>query len=118
MFQFQGFIDQIGEINQVSEKFTKREVWVSTDGEYPQTINFQFSQDRCDLLEPFSVGDEVLINFNLRGRKWENAEGVVKCFNSLDAWKIEAVGMPQQQAAQAPIPPAIQEGEDDDDLPF
>ena len=28
--------------------------------------------------------------FNLRGREWTNPEGVVKHFNSIDAWKITA----------------------------
>ena len=79
-----------GETTKVSEKFTKRE-FVITDNssQYPQHINFQLAQDKCSLLDPFQLGSEIKVHFNLRGREWTSPSGEVKYFNSLDAWRLE-----------------------------
>jgi hypothetical protein len=45
-------------------------------------------QDRCELLDPFEVGQDVEVFFDLRGREWTNPQGEVKYFNSLQAWKL------------------------------
>ena len=116
MLQFEGVIAIIGESQQVTEKFTKREVWLRTDSDqYPQTVNFQLSQDRCDLIDNFSTGQSVKVNFNLRGRTWTGQDGVEKCFNTLEIWKIESM---QQPEAIPPVPSAVAPDGDDDDLPF
>ena len=88
-----GKLRVIFDTKQVSERFTKREfVLEVADGKYPQTVLFQLTGDRCSNLDQFSVGDEVRIEFNLRGREWRNPQGEVKYFNSLDVWRIERAG--------------------------
>jgi hypothetical protein len=86
-----GKLHTIFETKQVSERFTKREfVMEMTDNpKYPQTVLFQLTGDRCAQLDQFAVGDEVRIDFSLRGREWRNPQGEVKYFNSLDVWKVE-----------------------------
>lgn len=117
-YKFKGTIISIGDNVHVSEKFTKREFVVSDkSAQYPQTILFQVTQDRCDLLDQHVVGGLVEVHFNLRGKQWTNKEGEVKTFNSLDAWRITKVAVDsgnQTQAAAAPDPTPAQ----DDDLPF
>ena len=80
------------ETKQVSDTFKVREFVLITDydGDYPQSILMQTTQDKCDILNNYKVGDIVDVMFNLRGREWTNSEGVVKHFNSIDAWKITA----------------------------
>lgn len=68
---------------------------------------FQLTGDRCDNINAFQVGDDVRIDFSLRGREWRSPDGQVKYFNSLDAWTIEPAG-------GAGEPPPL----DDDDVPF
>jgi hypothetical protein len=92
MLQHTGKLIVLGETQQITDSFSKREFVLEDSSEYPQTVLFQATQDRCSLMDGFKVGDELTVNFNLRGRKWTNKEGEDKYFNSLDAWKIEKVG--------------------------
>ncbi|MEZ4366154.1 MAG: DUF3127 domain-containing protein [Kofleriaceae bacterium] len=89
-----GKLHTIFETNRVSERFTKREfVLELTDNpKYPQVVLFQLTGDRCSNLDHFSVGDEVRVDFSLRGREWHSPKGETKYFNSLDVWKIEPAG--------------------------
>ena len=91
MNTIKGTIIELFDTNQISEKFAKREVVIETPDDYPQTVIIQFTQTRTELLEPFQLGDDVKIHINIRGRKWENPQGEIKYFNSLEGWKIELV---------------------------
>jgi hypothetical protein len=85
-----GTVKHVSEVQVISDKFKKRTIWIETDGDYPQTIEFQAANDKCDLLNDIDTGQQVNIHFNLRGREWTNADGVVKVFNTLDLWKVES----------------------------
>ncbi len=120
---------------QVSERFAKREfVLELVDGKFPQTVLFQLTGDRCASLDEFAVGDEVRVEFNLRGREWRSPQGEVKYFNSLDVWRIEAARSGAQRGALSrggrraasgdprdlDVPPPAEPTRDPDaeDLPF
>lgn len=72
--------------------FKKREFVVEyiENPQFPEFIKFELIQDKCDLLDGFSIGQEMNIAFNLKGRKWTNPKGEVVYFNSLQAWKLSA----------------------------
>lgn len=91
--------------------FRKREMVVTTDEQYPQHIMIEFTQDKCDLLNNYAVGEPVKVSINLRGREWVNPQGETKYFNSIQGWRIEKAGaeapqqgygQPQQGYQQAP----------------
>lgn len=93
--------------------FRKREMVVTTDEQYPQHIMIEFTQDKCDLLNSYQVGEPVKVSINLRGREWVNPQGETKYFNSIQGWRIERAqaeapqnyqqqGYPQQGYQQAP----------------
>lgn len=86
-----GKLHTIYETKQVSERFTKREfvVELADNPKYPQVVLFQLTGDRVSQLDDMKVGDQVRIEFSLRGREWRSPKGEVKYFNSLDVWKIE-----------------------------
>ena len=69
--------------------FKKRELVLTTDEQYPQDLLIEFVQDKCAVLDGYSVGQRVRIGINLRGREWINPEGVAKYFNTLQGWRIE-----------------------------
>ena len=93
MYKFQGKIKVINDTQVISEKFKKREFVVTdTSSMYPQDVMFQSVQDKCDMLNGYAVEDQVEVSFNLRGREWTSPDGVVKYFNTLDAWRIEKMG--------------------------
>lgn len=96
-----GKLRAVFDTKQFSERFSKREfVLEIVDGKYPQTVLFQVTGDRCSALDQFQIGDEVRLEFNLRGREWKSPQGETKYFNSLDVWRIE----PARQASRSRRP--------------
>jgi hypothetical protein len=116
-----GILKVVYDTIQVSEKFRKREIVVTTEptSQYPQHILIQLTQDKCDLvndLQRFPIGGEVKVSINLRGREWNGPQGV-KYFNTIEAWRIEAIGV--QTSQQTPQPPTDSPANDDnEDLPL
>ena len=122
-----GKIKVISAEQQISPTFRKKELVVTTDEQYPQSIMIEFTQDKADLLNNFSVGQDVKVSINLGGREWVNPQGETKYFNSIKGWRIEKVGDAVAPSAQAPppmpaasaFPPATSLNEEEpDDLPF
>ncbi len=91
-----GKIVNICELQEIgSNGFKKQEFWVEeTADKYPQTICFQVTRDKIALLSEAEVGDEVTVQYNLRGRVWND-----RCFNSLEAWSIRYEGQGSRQSA-------------------
>lgn len=90
-----------------SPTFQTREfVLELAEGNYPQLIKFQITQDRCQLLENYNEGEEIKVHFDLNGREWQG-----KFFTNLTCWRLEKVSAdaaaattsakPVQQAQQA-----------------
>ncbi|WP_339836500.1 DUF3127 domain-containing protein [uncultured Maribacter sp.] len=123
--EIEGKVKLIGETQTFgSNGFRKRELVVTTDEQYPQHIMVEFVQDKCDLLNSYTVGQDVKVSINLRGREWTNPQGEVKYFNSIQGWRIEGASQ-SQSAGMPPVPPmeAFEPAdnlneEDHDDLPF
>ena len=122
-----GKVKVVNAVQQVSASFKKRELVVTTDEQYPQMIMIEFTQDKCDLLNNYNIGEAVKVSINLRGREWVNPQGEAKYFNSIQGWRIErmesgmpasAGQMPPMPAAQAFEPASDFKEEDHDDLPF
>tara|TARA_R100001463_G_scaffold62012_2_gene114881 strand:- start:93 stop:383 length:291 start_codon:yes stop_codon:yes gene_type:complete len=87
--EVKGKVKMIGDTMEIgSNGFKKREIVVTTSDQYPQHILVEFVQDKCDLLNSFNIGNDVLIYVNLRGREWIDSEGRTKYFNSIQGWKI------------------------------
>lgn len=129
--ELQGTIKLIEETKTYGNNgFRKREMVVTTQEQYPQQILVEFVQDKTNLLDDFSQGDEVKIGINLRGREWVNPQGETKYFNSIQGWRIEHVNAQQNQQQSTTPPPFETESvpagkepdyaDDDfeDDLPF
>lgn len=114
--ELKGIVKAVFDTNQVNEKFSKRDVVITdSSGMYPQDILFQFTQDKCDLLNGIKVGDEINVHFNLRGREWTSPQGEVKYFNTLEGWRIDkGTQAPKQESASA----SSQEQPKNDGLPF
>jgi hypothetical protein len=89
MYTTKGTIKVINQTQVISEKFSKREFVIETKDQYPQLIMFQLTQDKCELLSAFKVGNEIEVSFNLRGCEWTSPGGEVKYFNTLEAWRLE-----------------------------
>lgn len=86
-----GKVKLVGTEKQVSATFKNRELVITTEEQYPQHISIEFKQDKCDLLNNISEGQDVKVGINLRGREWVSPTGETKYFNSIEGWKIEKV---------------------------
>ncbi|UTW64565.1 DUF3127 domain-containing protein [bacterium SCSIO 12741] len=123
-----GRIKVIGQTQEFgSNGFRKRELVVTTAEQYPQTLLIEFTQNNTAMLDSYNMGDEVLVQINLRGREWTNPQGEVKYFVSLNGWRIEALtpqaaaGAPAGAPQAAPAPAAGDApaaSAEEDDLPF
>ena len=91
--ELQGELIEVFDTQEVTVTFKKREFAIKTSGEYPQEIVLEVTQDKVDLLDTFKVGDNITASVNLRGRKWTNADGVNKYFNTIQAWRIVKNGV-------------------------
>ncbi len=90
--EIKGLILEINATEVKSEKFSKREFKVETEGKYPEIFKIQVTNEKCPLLDKFKVNDNVNVHCNLKGRDWTKpTTGEVSNFISLDAWRIEAV---------------------------
>lgn len=78
-----------GEVQQVSEKFAKRDFAIETLEQYPQQIKFELHQDRTDLIDPYKIDEIVTVSYNLRGRSYLDKNGVTQYSNTLQSWKIQ-----------------------------
>ena len=54
------------------------------NGNYPQYIRLQLTQDRCSIIDSVEEGETIKVHFDLRGREWNG-----KYFTNLNAWKVE-----------------------------
>lgn len=120
-YQLTGILRQIDPIIEVSDKFKKREFIIEEENEKDPKYNdfhrFQLVNDKCEKIDSAKVGDQITVDFNLKGRKWEK-DGKTSYFSTLDAWKITVVksaNSQQDNAQQTSSPMPTEEG---GDLPF
>ena len=124
-FEITGKVIDISPVNQVSDKFKKREFVIENKESgggavFVNYIKFQLIQDKCDLINESYLNEDVKIWFNLKGNKWER-DGKINYFTNLDAWKIEKISsaikdqnVPSHTTLED-IPP---ENDELSDLPF
>jgi single-strand DNA-binding protein len=83
-FEIQGKIHKVFPSENKSGNFQAREFVIELEsGQYSQLIKFQLTQDRCDLIDAYSEGEEIKVSFDLRGREWDG-----KYFINLNAWRL------------------------------
>jgi hypothetical protein len=90
--------------NIVSDKFRKREFVLELGEEingnvYTSYAKMQLVQNKCDIIDRFNIGDNLKVNFNIRGTRYEK-EGKVSYFSNLDAWRIEHAAAQQGNGGQ------------------
>ena len=110
-----GKIEEIRELSQRTATFSVREFVLEVENQnnsqWNDHILMQTTNNNCALLDNFSVGQTVKVQFDIRGRRWKGNDGTERVFNTLSAWRIEAVGegtsanggIQQAAAAQQPV---------------
>ena len=90
------------DIVQRSESFKTREFVIEKAEEangrtFTNFVKFQCVQDKTAMPDRFNIGDEVKVQFNIKGTKWEK-DGKTSYFTNLEAWRIENVKLSQNSA--------------------
>ena len=82
-------------------------------------VKFQCVQDKTAMPDRFTPGDDVKVQFNIKGTKWVK-DGRENYITNLDAWRMETIKMSQSDNSGDTVnyndmpPPS----EIADDLPF
>jgi hypothetical protein len=85
-YKAKGKVILIGPDQVKSEKFTMKEFVIQTpDEKYPQSINFQISNNNIAQLNGINIGEEVEVSFDIRGNEFNG-----KYYNKLNAFKVES----------------------------
>lgn len=124
-FEITGKVVDVMPVNQVSDKFKKREFVIEkkeTGGSavFIDYIKFQLVQDKCDLINESYINEEVKVSFNIKGNRWER-EGKVNYFTNLDAWKVDKATQGGREQPSQPRPQLEDfppENDEMSDLPF
>lgn len=101
-----GIIKKIGDLQTFESGFKKKEVLIETLGQYPQLIPIDFVKDNTDKLNGISEGDEVEVQYNIRGNEYNGRHYV-----NLQGWAIKK----SENGVKTSTSSASQ---DKDDLPF
>ena len=121
-FEIEGKLLKKYDTESKSATFQAREFVIEIqDGNYPQFIKFQLTQDRCSLIDSCEEGQSIKVHVDLRGREWQG-----RYFTNLNAWRIEKPTAAAPEAAPAAggndfdFPTASDEPPvpQNDDLPF
>lgn len=112
-----GTIKLIGDTQTFDSGFSKREVVITSSGQYPKDIKVEFTKEKCMILDNYQVGQAVEVECNINGSEYNG-----KYYVSLVAWKINASSTDAPTPTPQPIatPSALGMGVSDepDDLPF
>ena len=124
-YQLTGTLTEVFDTQNITDTFQKRDIVVETSTtdaqgkEYFETIKFQLTQDRCDLVSDFGIGEEITVHFNIKGSKWDKGDKPVY-FVNLDAWRLESTSTAQdtthEKAHEDEVP--NNDVDPDQDLPF
>lgn len=122
-YTYKGTIQSIEDtVFRGEKKFATRKFVVTDHAEkYPQTIQLEFQQDKCDLLDKYRTGSLVNVSFNLRGNQYQG-----KTYVTLVAWSIESVSVNTTTSADSEgqnkkedeIKTYPDSADESDDLPF
>ena len=134
MFTLTGTVESIGDVQQITDRFKKRDLVLfipnESKPEYPNRVAFQATNNRIDSLNSVAPGQQVEIKFFINGKKVNTRRGEM-VINNLDISEIKTLSQPQGASTQqpqqqgyqqqppqqnnannAPVPPQ------EDDLPF
>lgn len=126
MYEASGKIKLISDTQNFPSGFSKREFVVTTaDSKYPQDLKFEVVKDKCALLDSYKEGQDVVVNFDIRGNEYNG-----KYYVNLSCWKLSGGGSGggggggddynQDTPVAEPSAAELRKEDDfdDDDIPF
>ncbi len=98
-YEIAGKLVAVLDIVQRTETFKTREFVIEKSEDIggrviTNYVKFQCVQDKTAMPDKFNLGDEVKVQFNIKGTKWVK-EGRENYITNLDAWRMETLKMDQ-----------------------
>lgn len=123
-YEIVGKLVAVFEIVQRKETFKTREFVIEKSEDIggrviTNYVKFQCVQDRTSMPDRFNLGDEVKVQFNIKGTKWVK-DGRENYITNLDAWRMETMKLSPTSGSNDSVnyndmpPPS----DNIDDLPF
>ena len=81
-----GTIKEIYPEEKISESLSKRRFIIEEDGKYKNTICFELINGRTDLIDPYQIGDNVKVSYNIKSHCHSD-----KWYTQAIAWKLERI---------------------------
>jgi len=78
-------VHKILDVQKFDSGFYKQTLVLKTQGDYPQSIPFEFFKDKTALLDNLTEGQIVTVHFNVEGSEWKG-----KFYPKLVGWKVDA----------------------------
>lgn len=121
-YELTGKLIAIGNTQQVSDRFKKREFVLETNEDingnvYTNYAKFQAVQNKCDIVDKYKIGDMVTVSFNVKGNKWEK-DGKTNYITNLDMWRMDKSDEVQPQGDFNRIVDVTPNKQDESPLPF
>lgn len=122
-YEISGKLVAVFDIVQRTETFKTREFVIEKTEDIggrviTNYVKFQCVQDKTAMPDRFSIGEEVKVQFNIKGTKWVK-DGRENYITNLDAWRMETLKMAQTDPGDSvnynDMPPPADMV---DDLPF
>jgi len=118
-----GIVHLIEETKTYGQKgFRKRMVVLEQErGSFINYIPLEFTRDSCDAVDQLNLGDEVEVDYQLSGRKWQrDTQSEVKYFLSAEAtgFRLLAGGDGPTETIRRSPNDAFAEAANDEDAPF
>jgi single-strand DNA-binding protein len=84
MYEANGKIKLISDTQTFPSGFSKREFVVTTaHDKFPQDLKFEVVKDKCSILDSYKEGQDVVVNFDVRGNEYNG-----KYYVNLSCWKL------------------------------
>lgn len=124
-FTLKGKLFKKGDVQQITDNFKKREFVMEVSNQvgdkvYTELPQFELLQDKVQLLEYVSVGDQIEVDFSVSGREWTPKDSDEKrYFTTLKAWFIKSLETRKVNTdTESTAAPSEVHDIEEDNLPF
>ncbi|NJO48329.1 MAG: DUF3127 domain-containing protein [Leptolyngbyaceae cyanobacterium RM2_2_4] len=92
-----GTITEILPEEKVSEKFTKQDIIVELETQYPTTVAISFVNQKIALLRECNIGDFVDVAVNIESREWGG-----RWYTNVRGWRVRRVSSDHVSPTEIP----------------
>ena len=118
-FNLKGKIEKILPVKQISPTFSKQEIVIKYKNNGKEYLILLVAFNRqIQEIEKFKEGEEVLVSFEIQGRKWISPKGVERYINNLVITTISNSGSIFEDLQEASLTDNDDNWDDIEDLPF